>query len=88
MANVIPGFPATQSLSTCLLQLQRNPQLVGSSGPALANSLSGVLGQRSPKKRREAVNHLLTSIHDWAATGTLDPAIARALEPMVVTLVD
>ena len=88
VANVIPGFPATQSLSTFLLQLQRNPQLVGSSGPALANSLSDVLGQRSPKKRREAVTRLRASIKNWAANGTLDPAIARALDPMLAALVD
>ncbi len=80
--DVIPGFPATDDIEVFLAQVERDPELVGASGEALAEDLRTVIERRGAKQR-EATEVLRDELAIWAETGEIHPAIAAALDDLL-----
>jgi hypothetical protein len=83
VADIIPGFPATKSIDQFVVQLQRNPLLVGDAGPRLLTALNAVLDTKSPKKRAEAAAALRRSVAAWSKDGSLNADIAAAIDALL-----
>ncbi|HUF99333.1 MAG TPA: serine/threonine-protein kinase [Ilumatobacter sp.] len=85
VAEIIPGFAATDDLSVFLEQVERDPALVGSKGGELAETLRKVVDERG-RKQGDLAAELRAALNDWAESGELDPAVAveldRLLDPL------
>jgi hypothetical protein len=81
--EIIPGFPATNSLDQFLAQLRKDPLLVGDAGPQLVTSLQRVLDTKAPPKRASEAASLRRTIAAWSDDGSLDPDIAQALDALL-----
>lgn len=86
--EIIPGFARTGDLQVFLQQIENDPTLVGESGGALADQLGQVLDQRSKHKASDQAKALRKQLIKWVDAGELDPAIAQALDDLLVPLAD
>jgi tRNA A-37 threonylcarbamoyl transferase component Bud32 len=84
--EVIPGFPATDDIEVFLAQVERDPELVGSAGEALADDLRNVLERRGVNQRK-AAEDLREMLVVWTDAGAIQPAIAVALDDLLAPLV-
>ena len=84
--EIIPGFPATDDIEVFLAQVERDPELVGTAGEALADDLSNVIERRGVNQRK-AAEDLREMLVVWADAGAIDPAIAVALDDLLAPLV-
>jgi serine/threonine-protein kinase len=85
--TLFPGFPATDDLEVFLLQVERNPELLGQSGAELADGLRKVVEQRGAKQR-EAVDELREQLVVWVEADEIPAAVADALEELIAPLAD
>ncbi len=85
MVTLIPGFPATDDLELFLLQIERDPDLLGQSGAELADDLRKVIELRGPKQR-EAAEDLRKKLVEWVDADEIPSAIADALDELLAPL--
>ncbi|MDO8388996.1 MAG: serine/threonine-protein kinase [Actinomycetota bacterium] len=81
--EIIPGFARTTDLTVFLAQLDSDPTLVGSAGPALADALRSLLAEDSSKDRRNKAKELRKDIAAWVENDHLHPDIAEALDALL-----
>ena len=86
VGEVIPGFPVTDDIGVFLVQVERDPELIGGSGEELADDLSDVIERRG-SKQGDAAAELREKLADWVDAGEVDPAIAVALEALLAPLI-
>jgi serine/threonine protein kinase len=84
--EIIPGFPATDSLTVFVRQLDEEPALVGTAGVLLVGQLNQILDEKSVRKQRDKAKQLSTQLEIWVDDGELDPAIADALDALLAPL--
>ena len=85
VATLVPGFPATDDLEVFLLQVERDPDLLGQSGAELADELRKVIEQRGNEQRKTAQN-LREVLVTWVADDEIPSAIADALDDLLAPL--
>ena len=83
--TLVPGFPATDDLEVFLLQVERDPDLLGQSGAELADELRKVIEQRGNEQRTTAQN-LREVLVTWVADDEIPSAIADALDDLLAPL--
>jgi len=83
--TVLPGFPATDDLEVFLFQAERDPDLLGESGAALADQLRDVVEQRGSKQAKAAVE-LRENLVEWVEEDEIPAAIAAALDELLAPL--
>jgi hypothetical protein len=85
VAEVVPGFPVTEDLTTFLEQMERNPALVGASGEELSDMLEAALAERG-RKQTELVDVLRFELRNFVEQGEVDPSIAAELDRLLIPL--
>jgi hypothetical protein len=85
--EIIPGFPATDSLQTFEQQIRANPLIVGAAGQEVAAGIRSVLDERG-KKQRDRAKALVEQLPTWVSNSELNPAIADALNQLLAPLAD
>ena len=83
--TLVPGFPVTDDLEVFLLQVERDPDLLGQSGAELADELRKVIEQRGNEQRTTAQN-LREVLVTWVDDDEIPAAIADALDDLLAAL--
>ena len=83
--TLIPGFPATDDLEVFLLQVERDPDLLGQSGEDLADHLREVIEQRGVEQRK-AAQDLREKLAEWVDDDEIASAVADALDELLAPI--
>lgn len=83
--EIIPGFPSTDDLEVFLAQIEADPDLLGQSGPELADFLRKVVDSQGSEQRQLAAD-LRVELAKFVEAGEVAPQIADALDPLLADL--